>query len=63
MDSGCAGQPMNLDSAAAATTTPDSRVCCDGLDEQQLRMLKALVRHRAPDFHEIIDRAVASFDE
>ena len=40
--------------------TPDQRERCakGGFDELQLRQLKAQVRHRLPDIHELIDRAV-----
>ena len=54
---GCAGPPVDIDSVAL---TPEQRARCarEGLDERQLRHLKAQVRHRLADIHELIDRAV-----
>jgi serine/threonine protein kinase len=60
MGMGCAGPPVDLE--GAALTTEQQRLCSQGLDERQLRMLKAQVRYYLPHFHEIIDRAVAAHE-
>ena len=41
--------------------SPEQKIlCCGGFDERQLRMIKAQLMHKLPDFHNVIDRAVAA---
>jgi serine/threonine protein kinase len=58
---GCAGPPSEL---GGVTLTEEQKSNCRcGLDERQLRMLKAEVRQKRADMFEIIDRAFASSTE
>ena len=54
---GCAGPAVALD-GIALTENQLRRCAAGGLDERQLRMLKAEIRYHLPSFHEIIDRAI-----
>ena len=47
-----------LDSEIALQTKSQPQLHCAGFDERQLRMLKAQIRNKRADFHEIIDQAV-----
>ena len=47
-----------LDSEIALQTKSQPQLHSAGFDERQLRMLKAQIRNKRADFHEIIDQAV-----
>jgi len=59
--SGYSGPPINLDKVVVTDTHKE--ICCPGLDETQLCMLKAQVRAKKADFLEVVDRAVALREE
>lgn len=58
---GYSGPPLDLNKAEL--TAEERQKNCWGLDERQLRMLKAQVRAKRADFLEVIDRAVAIREE
>eukprot|EP00292_Cryptomonas_paramecium_P002636 CAMPEP_0113722472 /NCGR_PEP_ID=MMETSP0038_2-20120614/37772_1 /TAXON_ID=2898 /ORGANISM="Cryptomonas paramecium" /LENGTH=2376 /DNA_ID=CAMNT_0000651725 /DNA_START=109 /DNA_END=7236 /DNA_ORIENTATION=+ /assembly_acc=CAM_ASM_000170 len=58
---GFAGPAVELD--GEPLTSEQHMRCQSGLDEEQLRMLKAMVAFHVPSFHEIIDRAVMAQQE
>mmetsp|Transcript_75728 Transcript_75728/g.202691 ORF Transcript_75728/g.202691 Transcript_75728/m.202691 type:complete len:719 (-) Transcript_75728:344-2500(-) len=53
---GYSGPPVNLE--GVSLTAEQKLRCQGGLDEEQLKMLKAQVQFHVLSFHEIIDRAV-----
>ena len=55
---GYAGPAVALD-GIGLTENQLRRCAVGGLDERQLRMLKAEIRYHLPSFHEIIDRAIS----
>ena len=59
--SGYSGPPINLDKVVV--TDMQKEICCPGLDETQLCMLKAQVRAKKADFLEVVDCAVALREE
>jgi len=58
---GYAGPPVDIEDPVLSVLSPEQRQRCQGgLDEEQLKMIKAMVQHHLPSFHEIIDRAVVA---
>ena len=56
---GFAGPSADLEGERLLSPEQKTR-CCGGFDERQLRMIKAQLMHKLPDFHNVIDRAVAA---
>mmetsp|Transcript_36391 Transcript_36391/g.95685 ORF Transcript_36391/g.95685 Transcript_36391/m.95685 type:complete len:493 (+) Transcript_36391:3-1481(+) len=58
---GYAGPPVDIEDPVLSVLSPEQRQRCQGgLDEEQLKMIKAMVQHHLSSFHEIIDRAVVA---
>ena len=47
-----------VDLGGVSLSLEQKKLCSQGFDERQLRMLKAQVRAKLADFHDVIDRAV-----
>ena len=55
---GCVGPAVDI--GGVSLSLEQKELCTKGFDERQLRMLKAQIRAKMPDFHEVIDRAISS---